>query len=74
MTISMDDELADLFDDGEAERLRESPEAIRDLLRGKSRDIVKDGTATECRSTLSLRVQLSYSSRALACSHASRPS
>ena len=55
MTISMDDDLADLFDDFMKQKGYESrSEAIRDLLRGEiGRDGLKDGTARECVGTLS---------------------
>jgi CopG family nickel-responsive transcriptional regulator len=55
MTISMDDDLADLFDQFMEEKGYTSrSEAIRDLLRGEiGRDGVEEGTARECVGTLS---------------------
>lgn len=55
MTISMDDALADLFDEFMEEKGYTSrSEAIRDLLRGEiGRDGVVEGTAHECVGTLS---------------------
>jgi len=55
MTISMDDDLADLFDKFMEEKGYTSrSEAIRDLLRGEiGREGVKEGTARECVGTLS---------------------
>ena len=55
MTISMDDDLADLFDRFMDEKGYSSrSEAIRDLLRGEiRREGVEEGTARECVGTLS---------------------
>ena len=55
MTISMDDDLADLFDKFMEEKGYASrSEAIRDLLRGEiGREGVAEGTARECVGTLS---------------------
>lgn len=55
MTISMDDDLADLFDNFMEEKGYTSrSEAIRDLLRGEiGREGVEEGTAPECVGTLS---------------------
>ena len=55
MTISMDDELADLFDDFMKKKSYESrSEAIRDLLRGElGRDGLKQDAAGECVGALS---------------------
>ena len=55
MTISMDDDLADLFDRFMKQKGYESrSEAIRDLLRGEiGRDGVQEGTARECVGALS---------------------
>lgn len=55
MTISMDDELADLFDRLMEQKGYESrSEAIRDLLRGElGREGVEEGTARDCVGALS---------------------
>jgi CopG family transcriptional regulator, nickel-responsive regulator len=55
MTISMDDDLADLFDKFMEDKGYSSrSEAIRDLLRGEiGRGGVEEGTARECVGTLS---------------------
>jgi CopG family transcriptional regulator, nickel-responsive regulator len=55
MTISMDDDLADLFDQFmEGKGYTSRSEAIRDLLRGEiGRGGVEEGTAAECVGTLS---------------------